>query len=154
MKRANSRDSSAVNHFDGLPPIEKYRIVISRLEHEHELTNTRMKWLLSFQGFLFAGIAVLEGSQDPFIDPLLFLNILPIIGIVSAVSVLIGVVASGFARRSLKAFWKETKVEGFPNLSPSPIGSRLGLIPGVVVPGILICAWLFFLISSNMKVCN
>lgn len=132
-----------MKRFEQLDSDEQYEILLARLEHEHELTNSRMMWLLTFQGFLFATIAIADEGDKLLLPRAFFQKLVPLIGIVSAFAVLVGILASWLARRRIKAMGADVIAAGFPGFGPSKLGSWLGLVPGFGVPLLLVLAWLW-----------
>ena len=52
--------------------ILEYRFILRHIEREESLINRRIAWMLTFQGFLFATIALLANNQ---VDPSLRTNL-------------------------------------------------------------------------------
>lgn len=133
------------SEFTDLTSKERYDILYAKLCQEHELVNSRMKWLLSFQGFLFATMAISRETLELILPVEFYSRVLPLLGLCSTLFVLIGVVASRIARGAIRRDFVKAELSGYPLISPSRLGAVLGLFPSIGVPVLLILAWSFAL---------
>ncbi|MHC5748934.1 MAG: hypothetical protein ACYTXT_45310, partial [Nostoc sp.] len=84
-----------------------YDIAVRQLERELSLINNRISWMLTFQGFLFATIALVANKNTEQAIRIVFRNVIPTIGIVVAFLALIGVHAAHLSIKSIKTRWKQ-----------------------------------------------
>jgi len=119
-----------------------YEYTIRQIEREQGLVNNRLSWMLTFQGFLFAAIA-LSTNQDA--EPAIravFRNVIPAIGIAVALLALVGVHAAALSSNEIKVKWR--KRDGFEQYPPT-FGTRtisiLGRITSYGIPISVVLAW-------------
>ena len=94
------------------PEIVDWKRVRSAIEHENELTNHRLTWVLNSQAFLFAAFALMfQASTKIDVDKLLLpfykyvLAGISIIGILAAVYLSSGLAAAQKQHKQLEAWW-------------------------------------------------
>ncbi len=108
-----------------------------KIQHEESLINSRLTWMLTFQGFLFASIAL---SKEEVSQNLLF-HVLPILGALIAGITFLGVIAAyisiGQARNN--ASTEE-------NFGGKGLAKILGRINQIGLPTIIFCAWVYIYI--------
>jgi hypothetical protein len=125
-----------------------YDIAVRQLERELSLINNRISWMLTFQGFLFATIALVANKNTEQAIRIVFRNVIPTIGIVVAFLALIGVHAAHLSIKSIKTRWKQNLdyLEYSPALGTST-SSILGRVPSYGIPISIIIAWFLFFIG-------
>jgi hypothetical protein len=124
-----------------------YEYTVRQIEREQGLVNNRLSWMLTFQGFLFASIALVLNKDTAPSVRLVFRGVIPGIGIAVALLALVGVHAAALSSSEIKAKWKQR--DGFQQYPPTfgtPTISRLGRITSYGIPISVIVAWilLFF----------
>ena len=136
---------------DELSLKEFYNYTVSQIGREESLINNRLSWMLTFQGFLFAAIAlVTDVGTDPAIR-IILRNLVPIVGLVIGAFTLIGVHAAYLSINNIKAKCKERKEKLcyrplYPPAHGGPTAHRLGQIPSYGIPTMVVIAWLLFLL--------
>jgi beta-phosphoglucomutase-like phosphatase (HAD superfamily) len=137
---------------------EGFDAVLRLLEREDQLTNSRMTWYLTIQGFIIAGIA-LTYAKDTALGALQesAIILLSSLGIALSVVVFIVVRRARSAKKKLREQWhirKIHKVDG-SNWFPEPFGDTSVwsiLTPGQSVPVILIAFWLMIIYKGGNSV--
>jgi hypothetical protein len=117
---------------------EEYLAGRQKWEHEDNLINQRLTWLLNSQSLFFAAYAIaLQAVSSPNPDPRVykFLTNLPYIGITTCILILLGVIAATNAMRLLK----QDKRFIF---DVRPSSTWTGLLPTYLLPVSFIFAWL------------
>jgi hypothetical protein len=120
-------------------PHEEYLAGRQKWEHEDNLINQRLTWLLNSQSLFFAAYAIaLQAVSSPNPDPRVykFLTYLPYIGISTCILILFGVFA---ATNSLRLLKKDKRF----TFDVLPSSTWTGLLPSYLLPLSFICAWLF-----------
>lgn len=127
---------------------DKKDLIKFNIVREDALNNSRLSWLLTFQGLLFTAYAVLATSNS--VENLVvFKKSLPILGIITAIPALIVLSMGTNSIRLLHGMWiKIAPDEKLTPLGLQKIGkgyafSIFGL--GSVLPFSCIIAWLFIL---------
>jgi hypothetical protein len=82
-----------------------YEYLAYQVDREDGLINHRLSWTLQLNGFLFAAVALLGGSQIDEHVKRLVLRVVPIAGVAVSTAGLSGVIAANFAIRDLKKGW-------------------------------------------------
>ncbi len=137
------------------PPLEYYRLVRERLEHEDELIVQRLSWLVASQSFLFTAYAVtLNGLQGPrggvFADQLMHLyRLIPAVGVLSCSLIYTGIIAAVIAvhllRRAFDARIKDEASLGVPPIQTARPLRLLGQAAPLSLPLLFIIVGLFLL---------
>lgn len=124
-----------------------------RIEQEDHMNVNRLTWLMGSQSFLFSAFAVVINGlvlakhasvSSPFeaYQGLLF-RMIPMLGLISCVSIYIGVIGGVLALRGLR----KTVEQHVADNSPPPLtGGRksrwLGLVAPLFLPPAFIVAWM------------
>jgi hypothetical protein len=145
----DTRDSSQ----DQLPVNDFYRYTSQHIEREETLISRRIAWMLVFQGFLFASIAILSNASSGG-SMFTHLNlILPILGIMVSLLTFIGVLGAYFSIFHLQDSWDtrlyDPKVEAETSTYPpftTPLASLLGQWLGLGLPLLFVGTWLAMLL--------
>jgi len=134
-----------------------YKYSRSQIEHEDNLLNNRISWLLVFNGFLMSAYAFTLTAQasvtllDPaeFNEKLVYVRILlSATGISACFIILIGTAAAGLSMHALKEGWDIYKKDAdeighFPQLiGERVIGMLGGLVPVYFLPITLAVVWM------------
>jgi len=137
---------------------ERFNAVLRLLEREDQLTNSRMTWYLTIQGFIIAGIA-LTYAKDSELGALQesAIILLSSLGIALSVVVFIVVRRARSAKKKLRKQWHSWKIHKIDdsNQFPEPFGDTSGwsiLTPGQSVPVILITFWLMIIYKGGNSV--
>ncbi len=141
-----------------LSPLEHYRLVRSQIEHEDNLVSQRLSWLLASQSFLFTAYAItLNGpSQSHFkmfeTNSTLLMNLLILVGIVSALLIWASIMAGFSAMTKLRADFQKTLSgelpAGVPPIQTTGLTLRLGQFGPVLIPLLFIGVWLVLLLHG------
>jgi hypothetical protein len=115
-------------------------VVRQMIEHESEVTNHRLTWLVTLHGFLFAalGFAWKDGQ--------ILIPILAILGVATSGSMLIPLYSADAAIRNLVREWKANKPEQYRG--PDVIGYHSDkliiriFVPWIFLPVLLAAAWI------------
>ncbi|WKJ91350.1 hypothetical protein QZJ86_04265 [Methylomonas montana] len=127
----------------------QYDCLAHQIEREDGLINTRITWLLTFQGFLFAALAIVAnnaGSKDVAIYWALKYT-LPVIGISIGVLGILGVRAALIALSELKDIWDQAKFPNYPPPYGKPRLHAFGSFYSQGIPIILSIAWTVILLA-------
>lgn len=129
---------------------EFYEYTVHQIEREQDLVNTRISWTLTFEGFLFAAIAIAVRKDTPTAIGELFGYIIPLIGIAVAMLSLVGIYAAALSKDTIKQRWTQRSAH---KLYPPTFGSRkisaLGRITSYGIPIVLIVSWFLLLICLS-----
>jgi hypothetical protein len=124
------------------------QLLRSRIEHEDNLINQRVSWLVSSQSFLLTGFAI--AANGPVQDPGLpsgalrarLMSLLPWVGIASAVLVIIAMIGGFMALAELRRLGKGA----FPTeRTPLIVRTRvqfLGVSAPAVLPVVFLLTWI------------
>ncbi len=122
------------------------RDIVQRIiEHEENLINRRLTWMLTFQGFLFASLSLFVNKKEDILptDVILLLEqLIPYVGICVSIVILLGIVA---AYRSITHNKKTSYNEDI-------VALLLGRFSSCSIPIIIIDGWLYFLRCSWLKI--
>lgn len=126
-----------------------YKYTVKMIDQENTLINNRLSWMLTFQGFLFATLALIASKDTPQSISLAFRNVVPIVGIVVAFLALLGVFAAYISIDNTKRKWKK-RLENhqYPPAHGTALASILGRITSYGIPISLILAW--FILSHKL----
>jgi hypothetical protein len=128
--------------------LELYRVVRAEIEHEDQLINHRLSWLVSSQSFLLTGFAVSLNAPIPMRTPefervnhILF-NVLPYAGLAMVAFIYPTILGAMLAMGRLRRHVRGRKPHGFPPVQVSNFTLFLGHLGPVFVPWVFIAAWL------------
>lgn len=117
-------------------------ILAEKIRHEETLINSRLTWLLTFQGFLFAAVALLADNS---INPKLYralLEIFPSVGAFVAILTFLGVLAAyiamGQARNPYQEVLETNKKLRFGGTNWA---KWLGRANSLGIPIVVLSAW-------------
>lgn len=124
-----------------------------RIEHEDNLLNQRVSWIVSSQAFLLTGYAILLNapldlrSAKHVRDQALLMKLVPLTSIVITLLLWIAMLAGIAAMGSLRACARR-----HPGFQADVIQGRritrvLGLVPIALIPAMFLVTW--FLIASH-----
>lgn len=117
-------------------------MIAKQIEVEQGLSNTRMMWNLTFQGFTIAGYALVASSEGATPKKFVLETLIAIASGVIAYATLRGVVASQIQRQYLKDCWARNKLDRF---FPQPFSitttSSRGRLPSYSICMALMLMW-------------
>jgi hypothetical protein len=124
-----------------------------RIEHEDNLLNQRVSWIVSSQAFLLTGYAILlnapieSRNEHHARDHALLMKLIPITSISITLLLWIAMFASIAAMRALRAAAEKHPGYEADHIQGS-LGTRiLGLIPIALVPGVFLVTWLLLVMQ-------
>lgn len=121
---------------------ELHQMVTAQVEREQVLINNRISWMLTFEGFLFAGLALAGDSKSTPEFRRAIKETFPLVGATVAVLTVFGVLAATLAIVNAKTFWKNlVGTAGFPTPHGSLTASILGRATSFGVPIAVAVAW-------------
>jgi hypothetical protein len=136
-----------------MEPLSKGEISIiirSMIEHENELFNHRVGWLIQLQGFLFAALSFAWDKKDTH----LLVTVFSVVGMAVSLASLSNMWVYFKTTQTLKDDWD--KIKNDCNV-PDVVGFRakqehnMFLLPMWSLPFIFIIAWLFVLITNLIR---
>ena len=130
--------------------------VLQLLDREDQLTNSRMTWYLTIQGFIIAGVSLIfiskvdlyENLQKPAIVLLSFL------AAAISIIVLISVLRARKAKKEVREKW-DNYISDDKDSYPNPLGDTSSwsfATPGQSVPVILLVFWAFIIIGAFLYI--
>jgi hypothetical protein len=129
------------------PSLKEYYDYTSRqIQREEALINNRLSWMLTFEGFLFAGVAlVANGNTDPTLRSN-FRYTIPVLGSVVALLTTKGIHAAYLSINHIQSSW-EARLQGgrFPPAYGNSKASFLGRLTGYGIPTAMTLAWITLL---------
>ena len=121
----------------GWSPKDKYEAVVRQLEREECRIDTRLLWMLTFQGFLLAARAFATDRAGQ-VEPR-FEDVLPKVGIAVAA---LGLCGTWAAYRQISYLIGEyDENTSYPRPFGDPTACALGQISAWGIPGVTIVAW-------------
>lgn len=135
-----------------LPESDFYDAVRRRIEQEDNFNVNRLTWLMASQSFLFSAFALVVNGlvgnlalgHSPYehYQALLF-RMIPMLGLVSCVSIYIGVIGGMVALRQLRQMVQErVGHESRPPLTGARRTRWLGQVAPLFLPPAFIVAWM------------
>jgi hypothetical protein len=111
---------------------DQYKICRGNIEHEDDLINHRLSWLVLAQSFLFA--ACISAKQTP--------CVVRAVGIAICVATYISIIAAIWSIRCLRRHYSGEIPAGYPPLVGAKPLHGLGLFAPIIIPPIFILGWL------------
>ncbi len=132
----------------------KLEAIRGRIEHEHNLINQRLSWLVSSQAFLLTAFAISLNAPVAFTRPgyaalnQRLVRLLPLTAIACVVVLALTLAGAVWSLAILRRVADAARgAEDLPVLNVAPI-RWLGLAAPLVVPAIFFTLWLVLLWSS------
>jgi hypothetical protein len=137
-----------------LSPLEYYRLIRDRIEHEDNLIMQRLSWLLASQSFLFTAYAIalsgLSSAPSTATNALmgqerLLFQLIPVVGILACGLIYLSIIAAVKAIRLLRESYRSRFGPEETSLPDIMVGSpirRLGLAAPLWLPPVFIPVWL------------
>jgi len=142
MTRAKTQAAAAVTQVNELPVHEYYDYMAKQVEREDGLINARITWMLTFEGFLFASLALIGGkSTIPILN-----HVLPALGIIISLLCYSSVEGALSAIKTLKTGWEEKERSlGIAGVYPRAFGKArphlFAVIHTRLLPLVVASAW-------------
>lgn len=132
---------------------ESFEIIRHRLEHEDNLVNQRLSWILTSQAFLLTAYAILLNAPTVLRSELhqshqgLLMWLIPLSGIVTVCLIWLAIVGALLAMRDLRAC-----AAAQPGFESSHIQGRaltrlLGLSAALLIPAVFLLTWLLLIFA-------
>lgn len=129
-----------------------YEYLAKQIEREDSLVNTRITWMLTSQGFLFAALALIVNKDARAELYKILVFILPLTGASLSLIGLFGVYAANSALRKLKAKWPDIEDDKFVRPFGGKTASFIGNIPCYSLPVTMCIIWLFILYMTISRI--
>jgi hypothetical protein len=152
----STRDTS-----NALEPLQIYSAMRGQIEHEDNLINARIIWMVIAQSFLFSSFATALNSPAPPSDqffPALhnwLLWLIPGIGV--SLSLLVGISIAASLRRLEELRLMFTRYRGpqeqaqFPPIESTTMADSLGPLPPILIPCLFIASWTALLLRHAFE---
>jgi len=119
-----------------------------RLDHEDNLVNQRLSWILTSQAFLLTGYAILLNAPIDLRSPMhvrhhgLLMWLIPLTGIVTVLLIWLAILGALIAMRDLRAC--ATAHPGFDSIhiQGRPLTRWMGLSAPLLIPAVFLSTWL------------
>jgi len=132
---------------------ESFEVIRRRLEHEDNLVNQRLSWILTSQAFLITAYAILLNAPAILRSEMhqrhqaLLMWLIPLSGIVTVSLIWLAIIAAILAMRDLRAC-----AISQPGFESSHIQGRaltrlLGLCAPILIPAVFLLTWLLILFA-------
>jgi hypothetical protein len=132
---------------------ETLEVIRRRLEHEDNLVNQRLSWILTSQAFLLTGYAILLNAPTDLRSALyvrhhgLLMWLIPLTGIITVLLIWFAILGALIAMRDLR-----TRAAAQSGFDASPIQGRpltlwLGLSAPILIPAVFLSTWLVIILS-------
>ncbi len=133
----------------------KLEAIRGRIEHEHNLINQRLSWLVSSQAFLLTAFAISLNAPVAFTRPgyaalnLQLVRLLPLTAIACVVVLALTLAGAVWSLAILRRAADAARgAEDLPVLNVAPI-RWLGLAAPLLIPAIFFALWCVLLRSSS-----
>jgi hypothetical protein len=133
---------------DATPSLETIR---KRIEHEDNLLNQRVSWIVSSQAFLLTGYAILVNapsqlrSEQLVRDHTLLMKLIPLTSICITVLLWFGILAGILAMRDLRACARAHPGYEGGHIQGRPLTRVIGLATPALVPVVFLITWLLLM---------
>lgn len=144
MARAVAKKAYAI------APDEYYKIVRSEIQHEDDLINHRLTWLVYLQTIFFGGFFLLGSSTSVSLEHWTKArSFIVAIGLASSVAALAGIFLAARAIRALR--WRfldqlaahKADAQEYPDPVVSSFSNLLGLTIANAIPLVLLLGWIY-----------
>lgn len=128
--------------------IQSLEEIRRRIEHEDNLLNQRVSWLVSSQAFLLTGYAILLNApldlrtEQHVRDHALLMKLIPITSLCITVLLWIAMLAGIAAMRALRACAQKHPTNDASHIQGSRATRILGLAPIALIPAVFLVTWL------------
>jgi len=125
-----------------------------QIAHEESLINSRMTWMLTIQGFLFAALALLvkdfvnpSDASNTHLMNITMIKSIPVLGAVIALFSFLGIIA---AYISIDHHRSTTKIKKY-RPGGNATASVLGRIVSISIPGIIALTWAYIFWQFSLQ---
>jgi hypothetical protein len=131
--------------------IPSFEMISSRIEHEDNLLNQRVSWIVSSQAFLLTGYAILlnaplQPRSELFQhDHAMLVKLIPFTSIFITLLLWFGILAGIWAIRDLRARAKAHPAFEARQTLARPLTRAIGLATPALVPVVFLITWLWLL---------
>jgi hypothetical protein len=128
-------------------------MIREQMQHEDELVNHRLNWLLVLQGFLFFAFMQVLTIEDKLPHPILTLLVVALFGIAISFFVALSIRGAIRAVEELERFWDSTDLVTQEAKEKLPPISYLGRwdkaeVAAYGIPGCIVIAWIILLVIA------
>ena len=130
---------------------EIYRILRGEIEHEDQLINHRLSWLVSSQAFMLTAFAITLNAPVLFVNPIyaklnrILYQLLPFTGMVSALLIYPSILGAIIALQRLQRHSRGRTPADLPPIHGSSMTIVLGHCGPILIPWVFIVTWLVLL---------
>lgn len=131
--------------------LEVYRVLRGEIEHEDQLINHRLSWLVSSQAFMLTAFAITLNAPVLFVNPVyarlngILYTLLPWTGMVSALLLYPSILGAIIALRRLRRHAEGRIPDCLPPIHGSFLTVALGHCGPLLIPWVFIITWLIML---------
>lgn len=133
---------------------DAYRILRSEIEHEDQLINHRLSWLVSSQSFLLTAYAICLNAPVEFHAPsygpihrILF-NLLPYAGLAMVMLIYPSIIGAVIALSRLRGYVRSKIPAGLRPVHGMRLTAVLGLSGPLLIPWVFGVAWTILLLTQ------
>ncbi len=132
---------------------DRLESIRSRLEHEDNLVNHRVSWILTSQAFLLTGYAILLNTSVMLRSELhgrhhsLLMWLIPLIGIITVLVLWLAIVGALITMRDLRAAATTRSGAAVNDVHGRKITRWLGLSAPLVIPAVFLVTWLLIALA-------
>jgi hypothetical protein len=123
-----------------------------RIEHEDNLLNQRVSWIVSSQAFLLTGYAILLNAplqlrNEEFVRAhALLMKLIPLTSICVTVLLWLGILAGILAMRDLRSCAEKHSGYEASHVQGRPLTRVIGLATPALVPVVFLITWLLLML--------
>ena len=127
-------------------------IIRHRIEHEDNLLNQRVAWVVSSQAFLLTGYAILLNGPAQFGSEALrqardlLMTLIPLTSIAVTALIWVAILAAILAMRDLRISASRHPSDGATYIQGRALTRRVGLTVPVVIPLVFLTTWLLLIL--------
>jgi hypothetical protein len=139
-------------------PLQMYTLIRAQIEHEDNLINQRLAWLLASQSFLFTAFAILLNAPEhvkiPAFDAKIAVisQMVPLVGLLSDILIYVSIFAGIIAMRKLRAHWLALYPahpdDRLPLIQGPAISRDMGHAAPLLLPLIFLLIWGYIFLST------
>jgi hypothetical protein len=132
---------------------ESLETIRSRLEHEDNLVNYRVSWILSSQAFLLTAYTILLNtsalarSESYARQHGILMTLIPCIGVITILTLWLAIFAALVAMRHLRASADLISRDAANNVHGRKIPRWLGLSGPLLIPAVFLLTWLLIIFT-------
>lgn len=132
---------------------ESIETIRRRLEHEDNLVNQRLSWILTSQAFLLTAYAILLNAPAVLRSEVhqqhhaLLLRLIPLSGVLTVLLIWLAIGAALLAMRDLRACAATHPGFGSATIQGRGLTLVLGLAAPLLIPGVFLLTWLTLMLG-------